>query len=91
MHAREQVARKIVGVKMEDDALPIAAAPIYDSQSNQVGVVTSSTNSPVLSNVAICLGIVKRPAFEVGNQLRIPAEGQLRAGTIVQTPFVRLG
>jgi folate-binding protein YgfZ len=91
MHARGQVARKIVGVKMEDDALPIAAAPIYDSQSNQVGVVTSSTNSPVLSNVAICLGIVKRPAFEVGNQLRIPAEGQLRAGTIVQTPFVRLG
>jgi hypothetical protein len=51
-------------------------------------VITSSTNSPVLSNTAVCLGIVKRPLFEPGAALRIPAEGAMRGGTVVATPFI---
>jgi folate-binding protein YgfZ len=88
MHARGQVAKQIVGIKMESDALPIAGAQVTDDQSNVVGGITSSTISPVLSNAAICLGILKKPHFEIGSTVNIPAEGAMRKGTVVQLPFV---
>jgi folate-binding protein YgfZ len=89
MHARGQVARKLVGIRMESDALPIAGAQLLDESSNVIGVITSSTVSPVLSNAAICLGFVKRPHFEPGIRLRVPAEGQIRTGVVTDLPFVR--
>jgi folate-binding protein YgfZ len=89
MHARGQVARKLVGIRMDDDALPIAGAQIFDESSNAVGLITSSTVSPVLSNAAVCLGFVKRPQFEIGTKLRVPAEGAIHAATVVELPFVR--
>jgi folate-binding protein YgfZ len=90
MYARQQLARQLAGIRMEDDALPIAGAKILDGRSNdEIGGVTSSTLSPVLSNVAICLGYVKRPYFALGSILRVPAEGAMRMGTVVELPFVR--
>jgi folate-binding protein YgfZ len=88
MHARQQVAKQIVGLKMEDDSLPIAGAGLFDENQNQVGVVTSSTISPVLSNASIGLGLVKKPFFAEGTTLRVPAEGQMRILKVVKTPFV---
>ena len=88
MHARGQVARQVVGLRMEDDSLPFAGSPIYDAQQSQIGVVTSSTISPVLSNAAICLGYVKKPHFEMGTTVHVPAEGAVRKATVVRTPFV---
>jgi folate-binding protein YgfZ len=89
MHARNQTARQLVGFRMNEDALPIAGAQIFDEQSNIIGVVTSSTVSPVLSGAAIGLGLVKRSHTEPGKQLHIPAEGSIRAGKVVQIPFIK--
>jgi aminomethyltransferase len=89
MHARGQIARTIVGIRMSDDALPIAAAPVCDEQRNQVGVVTSSTMSPVLSNSAICLAMVKKQFAAAGTVLQIPAEGTIRKGLVVDLPFLK--
>jgi folate-binding protein YgfZ len=89
MQARGGTARKIVGMRMADDALPIAGSKIYDEAGNEIGGVTSSTISPVLSNAAIALGIVKRPHFNVGSGLAIPAEGQMRKAMVVEVPFVK--
>ena len=72
---------------MDDDALPLAGTNIIDDAGNPIGGITSSTISPVLSNAAICLGIVKRPHFANGTKLKIPAEGAIRAGTVVELPF----
>ena len=69
--------KKLVGIRMDDDALPIAGTQIFDETSNPTGVITSSTVSPVLSNAAICLGFVKRPLFAIGTKLRVPAEGAM--------------
>jgi folate-binding protein YgfZ len=91
MHARKQIAKQLVGIRMNDDALPIAGAQINDEQGNTVGGVTSSTISPILSGAAICLGYVKRPLFALGTKLMIPAEGRMRQATVVQTPFVTRG
>jgi folate-binding protein YgfZ len=91
MHARQQVAKQLVGLRLDDDSLPMAGAPLLDDKQNQVGAVTSSTISPVLSNAAICLGYVKRPLFAEGTVLQVPAEGAMRKATVVKTPFIAAG
>lgn len=89
MQARGQFARQLVGIRMADDSLPIAGAAIYDDNDNQIGGVTSSTVSPVLSNVAIALGFVKKAFTPVGTVVTIPAEGQMRKASVAELPFVR--
>jgi glycine cleavage system aminomethyltransferase T len=88
MHARNVVAKQLVGIKMESDALPIAGSNVFDAADNAIGAVTSSTISPMLSGVAICLAYVKRPHFAVGTKVRLPAEGAMRSGEVVGLPFV---
>jgi folate-binding protein YgfZ len=89
LHARKMVPRQIVGFRMEGDALPIAGAPVYDaSGTTQLGVVTSSTMSPVLSDAAIGLVMLKKPSYEVGTKLVIAAEGAMRPAVVTKTPFV---
>ena len=87
MHARQQVAKQLVGIRMESDALPIAGTKILDDANNEIGGVTSSTLSPILSNMAICLGYLKRPFFAPKTIVNIPAEGSVRKGTVVDLPF----
>ena len=82
------VARQIVGIRFESDALPIAGEGVFDEKQNQVGGITSSTISPLLSNHAICLGLVKKQFTSPGSVVFVPAEGAMRKGTVVQLPFV---
>jgi len=89
MHARGQFARQLVGIKMADDALPIAGATVYDDSDNQIGGITSSTVSPILSNGAICLGYVKKPFTPVGTIVTVPAEGRTRKASVVELPFLK--
>jgi len=89
MHARGQVARQIAGLRVDGDALPIAGEQIFAEDSSPIGVVTSSTISPLLSNTPVCLGMMKRPYFTVGTKVRIPAEGSLRTAAVVQLPFIK--
>ena len=91
MHARGQVAKQVVGLRLDDDNLPIAGAPVMDDAGNSVGVVTSSTISPLLSNHAICLAFLKKPFAAPNSKVRVPAEGSLRPATVVELPFVRSG
>jgi folate-binding protein YgfZ len=88
MHARGQVAKQLVGLRVDDDALPVAGTNVFDANDNAVGAVTSSTPSPVLSGASIALAYVKRPLFAEGTKLRVPAEGKVRTATVVKLPFV---
>jgi len=89
MHARAQLARQLVGIRMDSDALPLAGSPVYDDAGNAVGGITSSTISPILSNAAICLGYAKKAFIAAGTRLTIPAEGAMHKGTVVDVPFVK--
>jgi folate-binding protein YgfZ len=84
MHARGQLARRLVGLRMKDDALPIAGATIEDAAGLAIGIVTSSTISPVRGNEAIGIGLLKKPHFEAGRTVRIPAEGAMRDAEVVE-------
>jgi folate-binding protein YgfZ len=83
LHARKQVPRKIASFRMNDGALPIAGAPVYDaSGTTQLGIVTSSTMSPIQSDAAIGMVMLKKPHFEVGTKLMIAAEGAVRGAVV---------
>lgn len=88
MHARKQVARQLVGLRIEEDALPLAGTIIYDDANNQIGGITSSTVSPILSNACIAIGYLKKPHFATGSVVNVPAEGKMRKGKVVEMPFV---
>jgi aminomethyltransferase len=90
MHARGQVARQIVGLRLDDDSLPVAGTPVSDpaAPENSVGVVTSSTVSPVLSRRALCLAFVKKQFIPPGSVVLVPAEGAIRRATVVELPFL---
>jgi aminomethyltransferase len=89
MQARGQFARQLVGIKITDDALPIAGAIVQDDNDNQIGGITSSTVSPVLSGAAICMGYLKKHFTPVGTIVNIPAEGKMRKASVVEMPFVK--
>ena len=89
MHARQVVAKQIVGIKLDTDDLPIAGTKLFDEKGNEVGGVTSSTLSPILSDIAIGLGYVKRPFIATGTKVHVPAEGAVREATVSELPFVK--
>jgi aminomethyltransferase len=89
MHARGQAARQIVGVKMNDDALPIAGAAVVDAERNQVGQITSSTMSPVLSNAAIGIAMMKKQFVVPGTAVSVAAEGAIRPAVVTALPFLQ--
>jgi folate-binding protein YgfZ len=89
MHARQVVAKQICGLKFADDALPIAGAPVTDDKDNAIGGITSSTISPMLSNTAIAIAILKRPFFSLGTVVNVPAEGAMRKAVVTELPFVK--
>ncbi len=84
MYSRKVVARKIVSFQMNGDAQPIAGAAVLDETNNPVGIVTSSTISPVKSGASIGLALVKKPLFEVGSVLRILAEGSIQTAQVIE-------
>jgi glycine cleavage system aminomethyltransferase T len=54
-----------------------------------IGGITSSTISPMLSNVAIAIGLLKRPFFAPGTVLNVPAEGAMRKAVVTELPFLK--
>jgi folate-binding protein YgfZ len=88
MHARQQVAKQLVGLRIADDALPMAGATLFDEKQNQVGMVTSSTISPMLSGACVALGYLKKPFFNEGQTVNVAAEGCMRKATVTGLPFL---
>jgi folate-binding protein YgfZ len=88
MYARQQVAKRLVGLRMEDDALPTSGAEVLTESGDRVGQVSSSTLSPVLGRAAIALATVKKGFFEEGTVVKVPAEGAMRTAKVVGLPFV---
>ena len=73
--------RKIVALRCKDDRLPIAGSQVFekgetdDKPGAVVGVITSSTISPLAGNTAIALATVKWGKHSDGAELLAPAEG----------------
>lgn len=95
MHSRGRPKRILVGLRFEDDKLPIAGSQVFAIEKNDnataestgdvVGGIASSTISPMLGNVAIALAVVKWGQHQPGTKLLVPAEGEMVRATVADT------
>jgi len=76
------------GVRMKGDDLPVAGAVVYgEGEKGAIGVVTSSTLSPMGGAVPVGLAMLKRAHSEPGTAVMIDAEGGLAEGEVCALPF----
>jgi folate-binding protein YgfZ len=83
--------QQLVGLRLEEDALPVGGAQVFthDDPANPVGVVTSSTLSPMLGSVPIALVMMKSAHAASGTKLLVSAEGRQARAVVADLPFWR--
>jgi folate-binding protein YgfZ len=84
MHNLGHPKRVLVGLKFNDDRLPIAGSQVYADAAggDVVGGITSSALSPLLGNQAIALAVVKWGKHLANTTLHAAAEGKMSAGVV---------
>ncbi|MFN8317559.1 MAG: glycine cleavage system aminomethyltransferase GcvT [Chitinophagales bacterium] len=81
------VSRKLVGFEMVDRGIPRQNYKLKDAQGNEIGEVTSGTQSPSL-NKAIGLGYVKSEFSGIDTEIFVEIRNQLVKAKVVKTPFL---
>ncbi|MGZ3867051.1 MAG: glycine cleavage system aminomethyltransferase GcvT [Bacteroidia bacterium] len=82
------VARKLVGFEMIDRGIPRHGYPIVDAAGNNIGVVTSGTQSPTL-NKAIGMGYVKTELSKADSEIFIQIRDKNIKAKVVKIPFLK--
>jgi folate-binding protein YgfZ len=94
MESRGHSKRALVGVKCrvpdpsappERRPQPVTGAQVWRAdapEGDAVGVVTSSTLSPMLGSVPVCFAAVKPDHIAPGTAVRIAADGAMISGTV---------
>lgn len=72
----------LVGLRPTGDLLPEFGAEVRDESGAPVGVVTSSTLSPMLGAAPIALAMIKAAGAEPGTPVTIDAEGATTAAVV---------
>lgn len=91
----------LVGLKFEDDRLPVSGTPVYDAPAESatqagtanapvIGGITSSTLSPMLGGKAIALAMMKWGKHRPGTPALVPAEGANVPATVQPLAFLSL-
>ncbi len=87
MRSRGSVARKLVGLKMNGDAVPAAGAQVLSSDGREAGRLTSCCHSPAL-NAPIGLAILKLAHTEPGTRVSVAAADGAREAEVCRLPLV---
>lgn len=81
------VQRRLVGFELADKGIPRHGYEIVDDAGNNIGVVTSGTQSPTLGK-AIGLGYVQTGKAGIGSAIFIKVRDKQLAATVVKMPFI---
>ncbi len=84
----EGVTRKLVGFEVNDRRVPRHDYLIEDVEGNEIGIVTSGTQSPSL-NKPIGMGYVPTAFATAGTEIRIVAGKKRLEATVVKVPFYK--
>ena len=82
------VSQKLVGFEMIDRGIPRHDYPIVDADGNNIGRVTSGTQSPSLQK-AIGLGYVKNEFAKEGSEIFISIRDNKVKAKVVKPPFYK--
>ena len=81
------VSKKLVGIEMINRGIPRQHYKIKDAAGNEIGEITSGTQSPTL-NKAIGMGYVKSDFAAIGPEIYIDIRNTLVKAQVVKTPFL---
>ncbi len=84
---RDGVQKKLVGFTVDDRRVPRHGYPVCDAEGNEIGVVTSGTQSPTLGH-PIGLAYVPKSLSAEGSNLWVKAGSKMIEGKVVKLPFV---
>ena len=87
-----QPKRSLVGLRMKDDLLPTAGEQVFElkpdqSMGDEIGVVTSSTLSPMLGAAPIAFAMLKTSHSAEGAMVLVNAEGTQASAVISPLRF----
>jgi aminomethyltransferase len=82
------VSKKLVGFEMIDRGIPRHDYLIVDANGNQLGRVTSGTQSPTL-NKAIGMGYVKTEFAKAGTEIFISIRDKAIKAVVAKVPFLK--
>jgi aminomethyltransferase len=83
---QEGIKRRLVGIEMIDRGIPRHDYPIVDAEGNNIGRVTSGTQSPSLQK-AIGMGYVKTEFAKEGTEIYISIRDNKVKAKVVKPPF----
>lgn len=81
------LSKKLIGFKMIDRGIPRSHYTIKDADNNNLGHVTSGTQSPSLG-YGIGLGYVNIDFSKIGTEIYIEVRNKLLKAEVVKTPFL---
>ncbi len=81
------VTKKLVGFELIDRGIPRHDYPIVDAAGNNIGIVTSGTQSPTL-NKAIGMGYVNAAFAKPDTEIFITIRDKAIKAKVVKTPFL---
>jgi len=84
------IKRKRVGFKMIDKGIPRHGYVIKNGQGEEIGVVTSGTQSPILKE-GIGMGYVTVANARIGQEIFVEIRGKMLRAQVVEMPFVKSG
>ncbi len=82
------VEKKLCGFEMIDRGIPRQGYEICDKEGNNIGVVTSGTQSPTL-NKAIGMGYISTANATEANEIYIKIREKLIKASVVKIPFLK--
>lgn len=83
----EGVSKKLIGFEMVDRGIPRQHYKVKDLNGNDIGRVTSGTQSPSLGK-AIGLAYINEPNFEIDSEINIEIRNSLAKARVVKLPFL---
>lgn len=84
----EGIKRKLVGFALEDRRVPRHGYKIEDEEGNEIGHVTSGTQSPSLG-VPVGLGYVKKEFSKLGTTIFVVAGRKKLKAAVTKPPFLK--
>ena len=87
---KDSPTKKLVGLKITGRGIARHDYPVQDSDGENIGIVTSGTQSPTLG-FPIAMAYVNAPHFETGNVVYVNIRNRPVTAEIVDIPFVPRG
>ena len=86
----EGLKRKIVGIEVTGRGIPRHGYKVFSAGEEEIGVVTSGTQSPTLKK-SIGLALVAAEHAKVGTELKVEIRNKQIDAVVVKAPFYKRG